>query len=78
MCWKTFFLLCFTILSLICFITEVIEIIFKIEIYWSDHLHNLIDHIMYIVVNYIGLKVLKNDSNRTSFSVRSFSDSYPD
>jgi hypothetical protein len=57
--WRRILLWFFGILSTICFLTECYEIAFHIEIYWSDHLHNLIDHIMYIVVNYIGFQFVK-------------------
>ncbi len=49
----------FSILSIICFLGEFIEIIFCCEIWWSDHLHNLIDHLMYLVINYIGFKTIE-------------------
>lgn len=50
----------FGLLSAICFFTECYEIICDTSVSWSDHLHNLIDHIMYLVVNYISFKVAKN------------------
>ena len=55
------FLILFGIASTICFSTEVYEIIFDEEIYWSDHLHNLLDHVLFVLINYIGFKVIKDN-----------------
>lgn len=55
---KKIFLWLFGILSMICFSTECYEIAFSVDVAYSDHLHNLIDHLMYIVVNYIGFKMV--------------------
>ena len=42
--------------------TECYEIITATDVPWGGHLHNLIDHFMYIVVNYIGFNiVIKKD-----------------
>lgn len=57
---KIFCLWCFTIMSFICFSVECYEIASGNTVSWSDHLHNLIDHIMYLVVNYIGFNVVSN------------------
>lgn len=53
------------ILSIFCFLVECYELLFGVDIAWSDHLHNLIDHIMYLVINYIGIKVYKNGFKST-------------
>lgn len=53
-----FFFVC-SAASFVCFAVECYEIIFDINIAWSDHLHNLIDHIMYVAVNFIGISIIK-------------------
>lgn len=50
----------FGIMSTGCFLTECYEIATGINLPWADHLHNLIDHIMYLIVNYIGFNVMNN------------------
>lgn len=50
----------FILVSVVCFLAEVIEIVFGISLEWSDHLHNLIDHIAIIIINVIGYKLLKS------------------
>lgn len=48
------FLAIFFCLSFFCFAVECYEIATGINFEWGDHLHNMIDHIMYLIVNYIG------------------------
>lgn len=57
---KLLCLILFSILSIVCLIIEVYEIGFDTNVSFSDHLHNLIDHIAYVYINYIGYKVGKN------------------
>lgn len=59
MCFKRLFFICFGIASVICFSTEAYEIGTKSDVWWSDHLHNMLDHVMFLIVNYIGMKTLK-------------------
>lgn len=47
----------FIILSIICFLTECYEIATSNRIIWSDYLHNMLDHYMFVIVNYIGFKI---------------------
>ena len=47
----------FAILSIICGSTEAFELLAGTEITWSDHLHNFLDHINIILINYIGFKL---------------------
>lgn len=42
--------------SLICIATELVEIILDIQFSYSDHLHNLLDHYAFLLINYIGFK----------------------
>lgn len=51
------FFFVFGVLSCVCCGAEFYEIAYDVNIYWSDHLHNLLDHVVFIVVNYIGLKM---------------------
>ncbi len=60
MAWKILSLWLFGILSTICFLTECYEIVSGDNVYWSDHLHNLLDHAMFVVINYIGFKVARS------------------
>jgi hypothetical protein len=60
MTWKIISLCVFGILSTICFLTECYEIFTGEEVYWSDHLHNLLDHAMFVTINYIGFKVARS------------------
>lgn len=57
--WVFVLLSSFGVLSTICFATECYEIYNKEAVVWSDYLHNLIDHLMYIIVNFISFKVAK-------------------
>lgn len=61
MTWKILALWTFGIMSAICFSTEFYEITTGIDVEWSDQLHNLLDHVMYVIVNYIGFKVARGE-----------------
>lgn len=64
MCIKTIILWIFGILSVICFSVECYEITTGVHILWSEQLHNLIDHIMYLVVNYIGYRFVSKEKGK--------------
>ena len=49
----------FCLLSMICFLTECYEIMTSIRIVWSDYLHNMLDHFMFVMINYIGFKLTR-------------------
>lgn len=54
---KVLCLVILSALSIVCFSLECIEIGFDVNVSFSDHLHNIIDHLMYVVINYIGIKI---------------------
>jgi hypothetical protein len=60
MTYKAALLWIFAALSTLCFLAECYEIILGISVSWSDHLHNLLDHMMFFVINYIGLKLVRS------------------
>lgn len=47
----------FAFLSVICCVAEITEIALDISIFWCDHLHNFLDHIALLLINWIGIKV---------------------
>lgn len=61
MSWKVLSFWIFGILSTLCLTTECYEIIMGVEIHWSDQLHNLLDHALFIVVNWIGIKMARSE-----------------
>jgi len=61
---NTISLIMFSAFSVICFFAELYEITFDVDVKWSDHLHNLLDHVMFIVVNLIGYQVVNNGSSK--------------
>lgn len=54
------FLWVFFILSSFCGFIETYEIMFDTNISYSDHLHNFLDHVALIMINYIGFKLSNN------------------
>ena len=54
---KYWFFIFFGLLSVLCFFVEAFQIINGVDFHWSDHLHNLIDHIAYIIINMIGFNM---------------------
>lgn len=54
---KRIFFISFLFLSIICMAVEMVEISFNCSFIWSDHLHNFLDHVVLILINYVGLKI---------------------
>ena len=53
----------FAILICICTGAEIYQIVYKRHVYWSDTLHNLVDHIVYVMVNYIAIMTVLRKSH---------------
>jgi hypothetical protein len=56
---KNNFFIAFAIASIVCFFGEIYEIASGENLFWSDHLHNLLDHVGLLIINYIGMKIKK-------------------